>query len=89
MNFAIKPGYDRPEEVKELFIEYTDMLVKGEPGFEEYLDGATLAETRVVTDGKVITAAGMGVALEFGLALVAALKGQDAADELRRAVLAD
>ena len=29
MNFAIKPGYDRPEEVKELFIEYTDMLVKG------------------------------------------------------------
>jgi 4-methyl-5(b-hydroxyethyl)-thiazole monophosphate biosynthesis len=43
------------------------------PGFEEYLDGATLADTRVVTDGKVITAAGMGVALEFGLALVAAL----------------
>ena len=37
MNFAIKPGYDRPEEVKELFIEYTDMLVKGEPAFEEYL----------------------------------------------------
>ena len=59
------------------------------PGFEEYLDGATLAETRVVTDGKVITAAGMGVALEFGLALVAVLKGKETADELRRAVLAD
>ena len=59
------------------------------PGFEKYLDGATLADTRVVTDGKVITAAGMGVALEFGLALVAALKGQQAADELRCAVLAD
>ena len=55
----------------------------------EHLQGAALADTRVVTDGKIITAAGMGVALEFGLALVAALKGQQAADELRRAVLAD
>ncbi len=59
------------------------------PGFEEHLIGATIADERVVTDGKTITAAGMGVALEFGLALVAALKGQTAADELRRAVLAD
>lgn len=59
------------------------------PGFEEYLKGATVADERVVTDGKVITAAGMGVALEFGLALVKALKGQATADELRRAVLAD
>ena len=59
------------------------------PGFEEYLTGATVAEERVVRDGKVITAAGMGVALEFGLALVAALKGQETADDLRRAVLAD
>ena len=61
------------------------------PGFEEYLKGATLAPegVRVVTDGKVITAAGMGVALEFGLALVRVLKGNDAAEELRRAVLAD
>ena len=59
------------------------------PGFEEHLTGATLADERVVTDGRTITAAGMGVALEFGLALVAALKGQPTADELRRAVLAD
>ncbi len=59
------------------------------PGFEEFLEGATLATERVVTDGKLITAAGMGVALEFGIALVSALKGQTAANELRRAVLAD
>ena len=59
------------------------------PGFEEYLTGATVPEERVVRDGKVITAAGMGVALEFGLALVAALKGDEIADGLRRAVLAD
>ena len=59
------------------------------PGFEEYLQGATLAKERVVRDGCVITAAGMGVALEFGLALVAALKGEETAASLRRAVLAD
>ena len=59
------------------------------PGFEEYLRGATVAAERVVRDGKIITAAGMGVALDFGLALVAALRGKDAALTLRRAVLAD
>ena len=59
------------------------------PGFEEYLNGATIAVERVVRDGKIITAAGMGVALDFGLALVAALRGKEAAIALRRAVLAD
>ena len=59
------------------------------PGFEDHLTGANISDKRVVRDGNIITAAGMGVALEFGLALVAALKGQDAADELRRTVIAD
>lgn len=61
------------------------------PGFEEYLTGAILPtdRTRVITDGRIITAAGMGVALEFGLALVRALKGEEAAEALRAAVLAD
>lgn len=59
------------------------------PGFEKELAGATLADTRVVRDGNIITAAGMGVAVEFGLALVAALKGDEAAESLRRAILAD
>ena len=59
------------------------------PGFERYLNGATVAAERVVRDGKIITAAGMGVATDFGLALVAALRGKDAAITLRRAVLAD
>lgn len=38
MNFAIKPAYEYKEEVKELFTEYTQMLVEGEPRFREYLD---------------------------------------------------
>ena len=59
------------------------------PGFEDQLTGANISSKRVVRDGSIITAAGMGVALEFGLALVEALKGQDAAKELRRAVIAD
>lgn len=59
------------------------------PGFEQYLNGATVADERVVRDGKMITGAGMGVALDFGLALVAALRGKEAASALRRAVLAD
>ena len=37
MFFAIKPAYEYKEEVRELFTEYTDMLVAGEPRFEEYL----------------------------------------------------
>ena len=59
------------------------------PGFEKYLDGATVSENRVVTDGRTITAAGMGVALEFGLALVSALCSPEKAEALRRAVIAD
>ena len=58
------------------------------PGFEAHLHGATLATERVVTDGKVITAAGMGVAVDFGLSLVEALCGKEKADALRRAILA-
>lgn len=59
------------------------------PGFEEFLNGADVVTDGVVTDGTVITARGMGVALDFGLALVAALKDSDTALALRRAVLAD
>lgn len=59
------------------------------PGFEDRLVGATLSNHRVVRDGKILTAAGMGVAVEFGLAIVEELLGRQKAEELRRAVLAD
>lgn len=59
------------------------------PGFEKELTGAVIADTKVVRDGRIITAAGMGVAVQFGLALVAALKGDDVAEQLRRTILAD
>lgn len=59
------------------------------PGFEDKLLGAKISEKRVVVDGKIITAAGMGVALEFGLSLVAILCGKEKADALRKGVIAD
>ena len=59
------------------------------PGFEARLTGATLSKNRVVRDGKILTAAGMGVAVEFGLAIVEEFLGKDKAEELRRGVLAD
>lgn len=53
------------------------------PGFEDELKGASLPGDKVVRDGKIITAAGMGAAFDFGLALVAALCGEEKAAALR------
>ena len=58
------------------------------PGFEEELTGAIVdPDAFVVRDGHVITAKGMGAALDFGLTLVAALRDEQVALELRRAVM--
>ncbi len=57
------------------------------PGFEQYLAKAEVGG-RVVRDGRFITACGMGAAVEFGLALVSALKGEPKAEALSAAVLA-
>ncbi|MBQ9416082.1 MAG: DJ-1/PfpI family protein [Clostridia bacterium] len=68
-------------------------LLKGKratcyPGMEKDLTGAILTGERVVKDGNIITGAGMGVALDFGLAIVAELKGTETAEQLRRSVVA-
>ena len=59
------------------------------PGFEDTLAGAILSPDKVAVDGRIITAKGMGAAMDFGLALVAAFKGDDVAAALRHAVIAD
>ena len=56
------------------------------PGFEDDLTGAAVSESAVVTDGSVITAKGAGVALDFGLAIVAALKDEATAKAIRAAI---
>ena len=55
------------------------------PGFEEYLVGATVGG-KVIRDGKIITAAGMGVAQEFGLEMISALVSPEKAGEIRAAI---
>ena len=37
MPITIIPAYDHPEVIRELFTEYTEMLVEGDPAFAEYL----------------------------------------------------
>ena len=58
------------------------------PGFEKELAGAEISHNRVVRDGNVITAAGMGVAMEFGLEILKVLRGPETAARVRRAILA-
>lgn len=58
------------------------------PGFEDKLHGAKISDKKVANDGKIITAKGMGVSLEFGLTLVGVLCGKQKADELFAAVQA-
>ena len=67
-------------------------LLKGKeaicfPGFEEYLEGATVSDKRVVLDGKILTAAGMGVSHDFGLKMVEIFCGKEVADKLCGSVL--
>ncbi len=59
------------------------------PGFEERLRGAVIPAENVVLDGKILTARGMGVALEMGLKIVEIFCGKDTAESLRHAVIAD
>ena len=55
------------------------------PGFEPYLEGATVGG-KVIRDGKIITAAGMGVAKEFGLEIVSVLRSPEVAGEISAAI---
>ena len=57
------------------------------PGFEQYLAGATVGG-RVRTDGNIITACGMGAAIEFGLAIVEELKGKNESQKIKDAIMA-
>lgn len=57
------------------------------PGFEKYLEDAVIARERVVKDGNIITAAGMGVAHEFGLEVLRTLFSPEKADEIKTSII--
>ena len=57
------------------------------PGFEATLIGAEYVKTGVVIDGNIITGRGPGFAVDFGLAIVSQLAGQEKADEVGAGML--
>ncbi len=58
------------------------------PGCESGMGSAIVAENAAcIRDGKLITGTSAGCAIPFGLALVAALKGQEAADRIAKQIV--
>lgn len=53
------------------------------PGFEEELSGAIISDKFVCKSNNIITAKGMGSAINFGLEIVAYFKGNESAASLR------
>ena len=59
------------------------------PGFEAYLKGADVVLNPFINDNKVITARGVGAALQFSLEIVSILKGEALAEKLRKGMLVE
>ena len=57
------------------------------PGCEEQMGGAIMVNAAAVTDGNVVTGTSAGCAVPFGLALIAALKGEEAAQAIARQIV--
>ena len=57
------------------------------PGFEKYLEGAEVVDAGVVRDGNIITGRAMGSAHEFALTILEALKGKEAAEEMKKTII--
>ncbi len=56
-------------------------------GFEDQLAGAEVTDEPAVIDGKIITARGAGVAVDFGLKLVEALVSKEKSEKMGEALL--
>ena len=57
------------------------------PGFENYLKGALIGDSPYIVDDKIITGRGVGTALLFSLEIVRILKGEELANQLKKAML--
>lgn len=57
------------------------------PGFEKDLTGANVSEEPVCVDGTIITARGMGCAIDFGLKIVETLLGEETSRKLAEAII--
>ena len=56
-------------------------------GMEDELAGAVHSSQKVVVSGNVITSKGPGTAMDFALALIAYLKGDEKAEEIKKELL--
>ncbi|MDD5863559.1 MAG: DJ-1/PfpI family protein [Firmicutes bacterium] len=57
------------------------------PGCEDQMGSANMVCSAAVTDGKLITGTSAGCAVPFGLALITALKGQEAAQHVAEQIV--
>lgn len=57
------------------------------PGFEEQMGAAQMQNADVVRDGRVITGRAAGAAIDFGLALLAALKDEETANKVKNGIV--
>lgn len=58
------------------------------PGFEKELLGAKVLDRPVITDGRITTARGMGVAFAFGKELIFVLAGAECAEKVATSTMA-
>lgn len=57
------------------------------PGFEERLKGAILSVNAVEVDENITTSRGAGTAISFALSLIAQIKGQKKADDIKKSII--
>lgn len=78
-----------PSVVLSLLPDLTGKKMTCYDGFEEALmsKGAEYVKEGVVSDGDIITGRGPGWAVEFGLAILAKLKGQEVADKVKTGLM--
>lgn len=57
------------------------------PGFESKLQGAIVCASKVAVDGNVVTAKGMGAAIDFALKLIELLKDKESAMEISESII--
>ena len=78
-----------PSVVLSLLPDLTGRKITCYDGFEEALQakGAEYIKEGVVTDGNIITGRGPGWAVEFGLAILAHIKGQEVAEKVKAGLM--
>lgn len=59
------------------------------PGFENELEGANYTGKKVTIDGNIVTGRGPGCSIDFALALVSKIKGEETALNIRKTMQCD